>query len=48
MDIIDVIGMTLVKFPRFKEIIKDKRIVEDMKCDTAYTDGRRIGYNSNF
>lgn len=48
MDIIDIVGMTLVKFPRFKEIIKDKRIVEDMMCNTAYTDGKRIGYNSNF
>ncbi|MCR5186005.1 MAG: VWA-like domain-containing protein [Clostridia bacterium] len=48
MDIRDVIGMTLVKLPKFRTFLHNRKIISDPSCKTAYTDGKMIGYNSHF
>ena len=48
MTIDNEIGKLLVRFPRFSGVIRNRKIKEDSRCSTAYTDGKMIGYSSKF
>ena len=48
MNIEDEIGMLLVKFPKFRGTLRNRKIIENPCCNTAYTDGKIIGFSPRF
>ncbi len=47
-DIKRIINRILIRFPLLNSIISNIKFEEDKKCDTAYTDGKKVCYNPKY